>query len=307
MRSALLSIFISALLASICHGGEKAALHENLASDKGFRDALTYYFAKELYWSPWLISSPLFEEWGFQEGYRMPTSFIGKNISGKILRYGDLYCVDFGKALPKSLRQIGLCKQQNGEWGYDYSNFKNKKPDEVVCENYKFKIPVDYTSIASKSYEDTIQIVKSIKVFLEKYVAQYDCPAGEKHFFISPLRKLTFPHSFHIYYVEGQKFIYIKKATTPEEIENLDYTGFYEESLSYQDGCLFVTYNDSPDDFDTQFEKRVLTGRADSNVIVANCVRDGKLITVTKRPPSQWSKFKAWLKANVERTPKKVD
>jgi hypothetical protein len=274
---------------------------DQIRFDKSFRDALTYRFALELYWKHWLIASPLFDEWGAPKKTRMTASLIGKTISGKVLRYGNTYCIDFGDSLPEHLRNIGLLRNQNGEWSNAHSNLKDKKPGEVICGKYDFKIPVDFPSIAAKTDASTEQMLNDLKISLDNFVNESCCPPGEKHFFISPLNKFTFPDFLTIYYVEEKTLMWVRENIPFKEISCLQYDDFSDDTLLHVDAELFVAYHNSPDDADTQLEKRILTGRAYSNVTVANCVRDGKLITVVKRPPSYWSKFKAWLKSKFKR------
>jgi len=308
----LLAILASLIISfSLLSGEASRHVADPIISDKSFSEALTYSFSASLYWNSEVLMTPLFKEWGLEKEYIMNPSMLEKTVSGKLTKRGkNTYCLDLGNELPSAFRCLELTRMQNGEWGLaDQSIEDSNALETTISENYEFEIPVDFMSRAAKFDDGAKPILKALEVALGNVVSQIkDAPAGENHIYVGPFRSSMFPGDLYIYWVEKKERLIPTPIRSISELEKWDAADFTEASLDYSETGMFLPDKSLPDSPTVQLNKRIITTRLfDSNAVVANCVRDGKLITVTKRPPSQWSKFKAWLKAKVERTPKKVD
>jgi len=290
MRAILLSLAMSAALACSCAIAGDQAPNERIQTDKSFRSTLTYVFAYRLYWMPFLIAKPAFGEWsGAEDGSLAP--LLGTKIHGKLLKGGDVYWVEFKDLSHSKLRYIGLKKAEDGKW--ESGMFERKEPLETIDEDYEFEIPLSFPHIASKFSDNAEPIIERLRTELENAVAEMpDASAGENHFFIGPFAKCVFNERVYIYWVEKKEILRVKPFAHGNDIATWRRLDFDRETLTYADTGMFIPDDKLKDDNDTQFGKSEITHRLSwSNVIVANCVRDGRLITVIKKtPPAPGSK-----------------
>jgi len=185
-------------------------------------------------------------------------------------------------------------------------NFEFTKPSETISSDFEFKVPLDFLHIAS-AFDDTAKATMGkLSIALETMLNETDeAPIGENHFFIGPFTRRTPLYRYYVYWFEKKEkeFLSLRPLDKDKDISEWDSVDFRDETLEYADTGMILFDNNSKDSEDTQTLKTEIARRfAWSNHVVANCVRDGKLITVVKHPPSYWSKFKVWLKAKFKRS-----
>jgi hypothetical protein len=168
--------------------------------------------------------------------------------------------------------------RESGKHQLRHSYAIDENNAETVCENYEFAAPTDFISVAAKFGPGTEPLIEKVKKELNRLLE--DAEPGWNNFFVGPFRAYMFPCGLRIYWVERRMIIDWRYRGDNLEINSFNLFPLEENSFK--------------DDTELSSIGHALKVRVETeNAVIANCVRDGRLIAIEKKDTEN-PEDKAW-------------
>ena len=256
-------------------------------SDKSYFAAVAYDLSSRLYWKIYPFTDDSLEYDKTADGWQV-YKLLGTRIYGDVYKQGNTYGVIFDSSLPYPFYYATTLKQgANSIWLR--SAFGDAPPKEKLPGRYAIDIPANFVDVASEFDDYANATMEKLPKALKRLVDdEENAPLGENHLYVGPFKSCVFPEGIHIYWKEMQADVIARPIDHSLDIADWPSHYFKVTTFIYAETPKSAPLKAVPN-YD---EKSAFYSRySNSNVIVANCVRDGRLITIIKKtPPAPASK-----------------